>query len=97
MASTVQHDSSTDAGEERHQARAFDIRIVVASLLGLYGVVLVVVGLVGTSQAELDRADGMNVNLWTGIALVVAAGVFVAWARLRPVVVPDEVPSDDED
>ena len=72
-----------------HKAGAFDIRIFIAMLIGLYGVVLVAAGLVGTSDDELARADGVNINLWAGLGMIVFAACFLAWARLRPVVVPD--------
>ncbi len=72
-----------------HKAGAFDIRIFIAMLIGLYGVVLVAAGLVGTSDDELARADGVNINLWAGLGMLVFAACFLAWARLRPVVVPD--------
>lgn len=73
----------------RHQAGTFDIRMFIAMLIGLYGVVLVVMGLLGTPEEQLDRADGLNINLWAGLGMVVTAVLFVLWARLRPVVVPD--------
>ena len=70
------------------QARGFDVRTIIGSLLGLYGVVLTVMGLFATSQEELARADGVNLNLWTGLALLATAAVFLVWVRLRPLVVP---------
>jgi hypothetical protein len=79
--------------EERtggHKAGAFDIRVFIGSLLGIYGVILVLTGWFGTSDADLAKADGLNVNLWTGLGLVVAAALFILWARLRPVVVPPD-------
>ena len=76
------------AQRSKHQAGAFDIRVFIGSLLGIYGVVLLLTGLFGTSDADLAKADGLNVNLWTGIGLLVSAALFVLWARLRPVVVP---------
>jgi hypothetical protein len=86
---------NTKAGSQAsHKAGAFDIRVFIGALLGLYGVILVLAGLIGTSDRDLDRAGGLNVNLWTGVALVVAAAVFIGWARLRPVVVPPD-PDDD--
>ncbi|MEU5852685.1 hypothetical protein [Saccharopolyspora shandongensis] len=72
-----------------HTAGAFDIRTVIALLFAIYGVVLAIVGVV-QPQAEIDKAAGVNINLWAGIGMVVFAVVFVAWARLRPIVVPDE-------
>ncbi len=79
-------------GREPRQKRAgvFDVRMIIGLLLGIYGVVLTVTGLVGTSDDDLAKADGVNVNLLTGVALVVAAAVFFAWSRLRPVLVPAE-------
>jgi drug/metabolite transporter (DMT)-like permease len=63
----------------------FDIRTIVGALLGLYGIILTVTGLVHETAADHDRTGGWNVNLWTGIGLIVVAIVFLAWARLRPV------------
>ena len=82
------------ATEAPHRAGTFDIRTFIALLIGVYGVVLVVAGLVGTSETELDKADGLNVNLIAGIGMVVVAAAFLAWARLRPVVVPEHVGGD---
>ncbi len=64
--------------------RLFDLRLIIAFLFGLYGVVLVVMGLAFTSDADLKKAEGVNINLWAGIAMVVVAALFAAWAMLRP-------------
>ena len=88
--STSQPTRSEPRSKRRHRAGAFDIRNFIAALLGLYGLVLLLDGLIGTTDAEIAKAQGVNVNLWTGIALLVAAGAFAGWARLRPVIVPAE-------
>jgi hypothetical protein len=82
---------SKTGGADRapHRAGAFDIRTFIASLIGVYGVVLVVVGLVATSAADLEKSDGLNINLLAGIGMVVVAAAFLVWARMRPVVVPE--------
>ena len=64
--------------------RLFDLRLIIAFLFGLYGVVLVVIGLGFTSADDLRKAEGVNINLWAGIAMVVLSAVFAAWAMLRP-------------
>lgn len=74
--------------------RAFDVRTFIAMLIGLYGVVLVVTGLVATSAEDLDKAGGVNINLWAGIGMVALAAVFQAWAMLRPIVVPVDLETD---
>ena len=75
------------ASDGRHTAGAFDVRNVIAGLIGLYGLVLVVVGLVDRSEEALAKAGGVNANLWAGIAMVVVAAGFALWSRLRPIVV----------
>ncbi|GAA3668251.1 hypothetical protein C8D88_102685 [Lentzea atacamensis] len=64
--------------------RLFDLRLIIAFLFGLYGVVLVVVGLGFTTDDDLKKAEGVNINLWAGIAMVVLAALFAVWALLRP-------------
>ena len=73
-----------------HKAGLFDLRLVIAVRFAVYGVVLVVVGLGFTDEADLAKADGLNINLWTGVGMIALAAVFAAWATWRPVVVPDE-------
>jgi hypothetical protein len=89
-----EHTNSTtndEAGTEKaHKAGAFDVRNFIGALLGLYGLVLLLTGIFGTDEAALAKSDGVNVNIWTGLALLVAGGIFIGWARLRPVVVPPE-------
>ncbi|GAB2778662.1 hypothetical protein [Amycolatopsis magusensis] len=66
----------------------FDIRLIIALLMGVYGLVILVMGIGFTTQEELDRADGLNINLWAGIAMLVFSAAFVLWAKLRPLTVP---------
>ena len=63
--------------------RLFDLRYVIGVLLGVYGVILVIRGALDGPE-QLARAAGTEINLWTGIALLVVAAVFLIWARLRP-------------
>lgn len=86
----------TPARRPPKRAGVFDIRTVIGLLLGIYGVVLIITGLLATSAEDLSKTDGTNVNLWTGIGLLTASAAFFAWARLRPVVVPADVPSGEE-
>lgn len=75
----------------KRTAGAFDIRFIIAALIGTYGVVLVLLGIFNNTQAELDRADGLNINLWAGLGMIVVAVAFALWARIRPIIVPDDV------
>jgi hypothetical protein len=91
--STAGSTPASDAGSgsrEKHAAGAFDVRNVIAALIGFYGVVLVVVGLVDNGEDALEKTDGFNANLWVGIALIIFAASFALWSRLRPIVVEPE-------
>jgi hypothetical protein len=77
------HDADDGA---THKAGAFDIRTFIGALIGIYGVVLVVTGLVSS--------DGRTINLTAGVAMVIAAAAFLIWARVRPIVVPETTEMD---
>lgn len=79
----------------RKTAGAFDIRTFIGALLGLYGIILTLMGLFG--DKALDKTGGVNANLWTGLALIATAVAFVLWARLRPIAVPQGVEPVDDD
>jgi hypothetical protein len=72
-------------------ANRFDIRRIIGGLFLLYGAILTVVGLVG-SHAVKTKAAGVNVNLWTGLAMLVVGGLMIFWALARPVMAEPEAP-----
>ena len=82
-------------GTEKPKVSLFDIRIIIGALLGIYGVVLVVMSFT-TSDQDLSKASGVNANLWVGIGLLAFAIFFVGWALLRPIVVEEKQPDEDE-
>jgi hypothetical protein len=69
-------------------SRLFDLRTVLALLFTVYGLVLLIVGLVSTTEADIAKAGGWNVNLWSGVVMLVIAAFFIVWVRLRPVRAP---------
>ena len=79
--------SPAPAGEGRHTAGAYDVRTVIAGLIGLYGIVLTILGLVDYSEADRAKTGDVNANLWAGIVMIVVALGFAAWLWLRPIVV----------
>lgn len=46
--------------------------MVIGGLFLIYGVILIVAGLVGAA-----------VNLWTGLAMAVFGGAFLIWVRVK--------------
>lgn len=97
----VESPADVPEGAKVETAGAFDIRNFIGALLGLFGLILVAMGLFAFGAAEAAKTDGLNANLWAGLALVLAAVVFLLWSKLDPIrlVVRDnedgaEVPRD---
>jgi hypothetical protein len=90
---------SGDDGKGRGKvtkAGLFDIRTFIAAILGFDGIVILLMGLFGDQSTSTSSKPPININLWAGIALVVAAVVFESWKRLRPVKVVEPPPDSDE-
>jgi hypothetical protein len=64
-------------------ANRFDIRRLIGGLFILYGAILVVIGIVGSHHVK-TKAAGINVDLWTGLAMLVFGALMVFWALARP-------------
>ncbi|MER5720273.1 hypothetical protein [Streptomyces sp. NPDC002132] len=64
-------------------ARIFDLRRIIGGLFVLYGVILMITGLTDT-DAEIDKAQGININLWTGLGMLLLGLFFLTWLWLRP-------------
>ncbi|GDY32429.1 hypothetical protein [Gandjariella thermophila] len=93
----------SEAGTPTKRAGLFDLRWVIALLFGFYGIVLLVVGIAFTTEADTAKA-GTNLNLWSGLGMLGLAILFAAWAQLRPLRVPTAAsegaatgPADDAD
>jgi hypothetical protein len=84
-------------GTKVASAGLFDLRYILALLFTVYGLVVTVMGIGFTSDADLQKADGINVNLWSGIAMLVVAVLFGVWARLRPVRIPERFLEEQPD
>src|SRR3954469_24198596 len=82
-------ENKTAATAENKTAGLFDIRNIIGGLLAVYGVILVLMGIFG--DKESDKTGDINANLWAGIILFVVGAIFLVWARVRPVVVDEEV------
>jgi hypothetical protein len=77
------------AGQRARSAGAFDIRVIIAALFAIYGLVLTIVGVGATTAEDIAKSAGININLWGGIGMLVFAAFLAAWTWLRPFVVPE--------
>jgi xanthine/uracil/vitamin C permease (AzgA family) len=77
--------SDEDEARAVKMANRFDIRRIIGGLFVVYSIVLIVAGIVGDHTVK-NKASGINVDLWTGIAMLIVGILMIAWALLRPVV-----------
>ena len=74
--------------EEARAARAanrFDIRRLIGGLFLVYGVILVALGVAGSSHVK-HKAAGINIDLWSGLGMLVFGALMITWALTRPTV-----------
>jgi hypothetical protein len=83
--------SEADDEDPARAASRFDIRRIIGGLFALYGAVLVVVGVAGSQHVEVT-ASGFNIDVWTGVGMLVVAALMIGWALLRPVL-PERLPA----
>lgn len=76
-------------------AKLFDLRVLIGALFTLYGIVLIFAGLFA-SAAEIQKASGININLWMGIGILVVGLLFLLWWRLKPMRLPVDPAHDAE-
>ncbi len=74
------------------QARLLDLRSYICGLFAIFGVTVTIEGLF-TDSAELQKAAGVNINLYAGLAMLALSVVMGVWA----VAVPPEVPQPTTD
>ena len=70
--------------ESARMANRFDIRRLIGGLFVLYGLILIAVGIFG-SHAVKTKAAGININLWSGLGMLVFGCLMIFWALARPV------------
>jgi hypothetical protein len=76
-------------------AKLFDLRVLIGGLFTFYGVVLIIAGIFA-SPAEIQKAAGININLWMGIGMLIVGLLFLLWWRLKPLRLPVEPEHDVE-
>ncbi|WP_097869736.1 hypothetical protein [Streptomyces sp. rh34] len=74
-------------------ARLFDIRRIIGGLFVVYGVIVTIAG-ISPSEADLKKAEGVHINLWTGLAMLALGLFFLIWMKLRPAEAPTAPETD---
>ena len=77
-------ESDQDEAEAARAANKFDIRRLIGGLFCLYALILIALGIFGSHEVK-NKAAGINVDLWTGIGMLVFGALMIFWALARPV------------
>ena len=78
-------------------ARIFDLRRIIGGLFVIYGIIVMIAGFTA-SDASIDKSEGVNINLWTGLGMLLLGLFFLVWLKLRPAApVQVDVPSDEDE
>src|ERR1700742_2074426 len=79
-------------GRAERAANLFDLRRIIGGLFTVWGVLLIILGATD-SDAEANKAAGININLWAGCAMLVFGVLMLLWAFTRPL--SEELASDE--
>ena len=64
-------------------AKLFDLRSFIGGLMLIFGILVIIPGLTA-SQATINKAAGINLELWVGGIMLVLAAFFLSWVILKP-------------
>ena len=63
--------------------KLFDLRSFIGSLFIVFGLIVTMDGLTA-SDADIKKAAGVNISLWTGLAMLVVGVIFLVWMFRSP-------------
>ena len=91
-------DPEIERAEEAKSSAAslFDIRRIIGGLFTLYGVLVLGAGLFDGSNAK-EKASGIDINVWTGLGMLLLGLGMLLWMVLRPVDVRAVDDTDEAD
>jgi hypothetical protein len=91
----MSEDKLVGEGEQERRrsaaARLFDVRRVIGGLFVVYGLLVGIAGLLD-SDAEIDKAQGVRINLWAGLGMLALGLLFLLWQWWRPAEPPPDPP-----
>lgn len=76
------------------QARMLDLRTYICALFAIFGITVTTAGIFA-DPAEIQKAAGININLYAGMSMLALSVVMGVWALTVPPEVPE--PSADPD
>src|SRR4051794_6013511 len=76
-------ETTTPKSRAAQAANLFALRRIIGGVFVVYGIGLAVLGAFD-SQQEIDKAAGVNINLWTGLGMLAFGLLMILWALTRP-------------
>jgi hypothetical protein len=78
-------------------ARLFDVRLVIGGLFTVYGVIVALLGLFD-NHSEIEKAQGVRINLWMGLGMLALGLLMLLWLKLNPLPTPEpKAPEESPD
>jgi len=74
--------------KRKKATRLFDVRLVIGGLFTVYGVIVTLIGLFD-NHSEIEKAQGVRINLWMGLGMLVVGLLMLLWLRLNPLPTPE--------
>ena len=73
----------SDQSRVERAANLFDLRRIIGGVFVAWGVLLVILGIFD-SEEEIEKAAGVNINLYAGLGMLALGLLFLVWAFTRP-------------
>src|SRR6478672_3657577 len=83
ISETEEQGKRSGGGRAMAAANLFDLRRIIGGLFIAYGVLLTILGITD-SDAEIQKAAGININLLAGLGMLVFGLLMITWALTRP-------------
>ncbi len=59
-----------------------DIKIPIGLMFAIFGIILTIFGLFTNGDAMYEQSLGHNINLWSGLFMIVFGGLMLAFSNL---------------
>jgi hypothetical protein len=77
------YDLDEEEAKNWRLAKLFDLRSFIGVLFVIFGVLVTVSGFIAT-DADIEKAAGINIALWVGLIMLATGVIFLAWVLLSP-------------
>lgn len=78
------------------RARLLDLRFVISLMFAIFGILVTIAGVTAPPD-QIERAAGINISLWTGLAMLALSLGMGLWLVLAPPDVPEGHVVDESD